>query len=206
MMAKILIAEDERDIRDLITLTLRFAGHEVVATPNGEEAFLKAQEVTPDLYSGLRWRHIGPPGNRASAVVGVPGDPMVSFIGAASGGVWKTTDGGLNWKPTFDDQPAQSIGAMAIAPSDPNIVWVGTGEDNNRQSSSWGAGVFKSTDGGLSWTRMGLEETRHIGRVVIDPDDHEVVYVAADGHLWGPNPERGVFKTTDGGATWTHVL
>ena len=86
------------------------------------------QEVTPDMYDGLRWRHIGPPGNRASAVVGVPGDPMVSFIGAASGGVWKTTDGGINWYPTFDDMEAQSIGAMAIAPSDPNIVWVGTGE------------------------------------------------------------------------------
>ena len=122
-----------------------------------------SQEVTPDLYSGLRWRHIGPPGNRTSAVVGVPGDPMVSYIGAASGGVWKTTDGGNNWYPTFDDQEAQSIGAMAVAPSDPNIVWVGTGEVWVRSNISIGNGVYKSTDAGETWEHMGLDLTGRIG-------------------------------------------
>ena len=165
-----------------------------------------AQEVTPDLYSGLRFRHIGPPGNRTSAVVGVPGDPMVSYIGAASGGVWKTTDGGINWTPTFDDQPAQSIGAMAIAPSDPNVVWVGTGEVWVRSNISIGNGVYKSTDAGETWEHMGLDLTGRIGRVVIDPRDPDIVHVAAIGHSYGPQPERGIFRTTDGGKTWEHTL
>ena len=165
-----------------------------------------AQDVTPDLYGGLRWRHIGPPGNRASAVVGVPGNPMVSFIGAASGGVWKTTDGGINWEPTFDDQPVQTIGAMAVAPSDPNIVWVGTGEAWVRSNISIGNGVYKSTDGGDSWEHMGLDLTGRIGRVVIDPRDPDIVHVAAIGHAYGPQHERGVFRTTDGGKTWEQTL
>ena len=165
-----------------------------------------AQEVTPDLYSSLRWRHIGPPGNRASAVVGVPGNLMVSFIGAASGGVWKTTDGGINWEPTFDDQPVQTIGAMAVAPSDPNIVWVGTGEAWVRSNISIGNGVYKSTDGGDSWEHMGLDLTGRIGRVVIDPRDPDIVHVAAIGHAYGPQHERGVFRTTDGGKTWEQTL
>ena len=165
-----------------------------------------AQQITPDLYSGLQFRHIGPPGNRTSAVVGVPGDPMVSYIGAASGGVWKTTDGGINWKPTFDDQPAQSIGAMAVAPSDPNIVWVGTGEVWVRSNISIGNGVYKSTDAGESWEHMGLDLTGRIGRVVIDPRDPDIVHVAAVGHSYGPQRERGIFRTTDGGKSWEHTL
>jgi photosystem II stability/assembly factor-like uncharacterized protein len=165
-----------------------------------------AQQVTPDLYSGLSWRHVGPPGNRTSAVVGVPGDPMVAYIGAASGGVWKTTDGGINWTPTFDDQPAQSIGAMAVAPSDPNIVWVGTGEVWVRSNISIGNGVYKSTDGGDTWEHMGLDLTGRIGRVVIDPRDPDIVHVAAIGHAYGPQKERGIFRTTDGGKTWEHSL
>ncbi len=165
-----------------------------------------AQELTPDLYDGLRWRHIGPPGNRASAVVGVPGDPAVSFIGGASGGVWKTTDGGNNWYPTFDDMEAQSIGAMAIAPSDPNIVWVGTGEVWVRSNISIGNGVYKSTDGGETWNHMGLDLTGRIGRVVIDPRDPNIVHVAAVGHSYGPQQERGIFRTTDGGETWEQTL
>lgn len=165
-----------------------------------------AQGVTSDLYSGLRWRHIGPPGNRTSAVVGVPGDPMVSYIGAASGGVWKTTNGGDDWYPTFDDQEAQSVGAMAVAPSDPNIVWVGTGEAWIRSNISIGNGVYKSTDAGETWEHMGLDLTGRIGRVVIDPRDPDIVHIAAIGHAYGPQEERGIFRTTDGGKTWEHTL
>jgi len=164
------------------------------------------QQIDPDTYSGLLWRHVGPHGNRTSAVVGVPGDPMVSFIGAASGGVWKTTDGGNNWYPTFDDEEAQSVGTMAVAPSDPNIVWVGTGEPWIRSNISIGNGVYKSTDGGESWEHMGLDLTGRIGRMVIDPRDPDIVHVAAIGHSYGPQQERGIFRTTDGGETWEHTL
>jgi photosystem II stability/assembly factor-like uncharacterized protein len=131
---------------------------------------------------------------------------MVSFIGAASGGVWKTTDGGNNWYPTFDDMEAQSIGAMAVAPSDPNIVWVGTGEPWIRSNISIGNGVYKSTDGGETWVHMGLDLTGRIGRVVIDPRDSDIVHVAAIGHSYGPQRERGIFRTTDGGETWEQTL
>ncbi len=112
----------------------------------------------------------------------------------------------MNWEPIFDDQPNSTIGDIAIAPSDPSVVWVGTGEPNNRQSSSWGAGIFKSLDAGKTWTHMGLKDTHHIGRIVIHPTDPNIVYVAALGHLWGANKERGVYKTTDGGVTWTQSL
>lgn len=165
-----------------------------------------AQTITPELYSGLHYRYIGPPGNRASAVVGVPGDPMVYFAGGASGGVWKSTDGGLNWRPTFDDQPVQSIGSLAIAPSDPSVVWAGTGESWVRSNISIGNGVYKSTDGGERWTHMGLDATGRIGRVVIDPRDPDIVHVAAIGHGYGPQRERGVFTTRDGGRTWEQTL
>jgi photosystem II stability/assembly factor-like uncharacterized protein len=165
-----------------------------------------AQQVTPELYSGLNYRFIGPPGNRTSAVVGVPGDPMVYYVGAASGGIWKSIDGGLNWEPIFDDQPVQSIGALAIAPSDPNVVWAGTGEAFIRSNISIGNGVYKSTDAGKTWQHMGLDLTGRIGRVVIDPRDPDIVHVAAVGHSYGPQQERGVFRTTDGGETWEHTL
>jgi photosystem II stability/assembly factor-like uncharacterized protein len=131
---------------------------------------------------------------------------MVYYIGASSGGIWKSTDAGLNWEPVFDDQPAQSIGAIAIAPSDPNIVWAGTGEPWVRSNVSIGNGVYKSTDAGRTWKHMGLDETGRIGRVVIDPRDPDVVHIAAIGHGYGPQQERGVFRTTDGGATWEHTL
>ena len=165
-----------------------------------------AQEVSPDVYSQLKFRFIGPPGNRASASVGVPGDPMVYYIGGASGGVWKSTDGGINWEPIFDDQPAQSIGTISIAPSDPNIVWVGTGEVWVRSNISIGNGIYKSTDGGKTWKHMGLEKTGRIGRIVIDPRDPNIVMAAALGHCYGPQQERGIFRTTDGGKTWERVL
>jgi photosystem II stability/assembly factor-like uncharacterized protein len=127
-------------------------------------------------------------------------------VGTASGGVWKTTNNGTTWEPIFDKESVSTIGDIAIAPSDPSVVWVGTGEPNNRQSSSWGDGAYKSLDGGKTWKKMGLEATRHIGRIVIHPKNPEVVYVAALGHLWGANPERGVYKTSDGGKTWSQVL
>ncbi|MGH9348585.1 MAG: WD40/YVTN/BNR-like repeat-containing protein, partial [Vicinamibacterales bacterium] len=129
----------------------------------------QAARVTPELLTRLPYRHIGPVGNRVSAVAGVPGDSNVYYAGAASGGVWKTTDGGAHWAPVFDDQPVQSIGALAVAPSDPNIVWAGTGEDCIRSNISLGNGIYKSTDAGQSWTHMGLDRTGRVGRIVIDP-------------------------------------
>ena len=165
-----------------------------------------AQQITPDMYSSLRYRHIGPDGNRTSAVVGVPGDNMVYFVGAASGGIWKSDDAGLNWRPVFDDHPAQSIGNLAIAPSDPAIVWCGTGEPFIRSNVSIGNGVYKSVDGGESFKHMGLDLTGRIGRIVIDPHNPDIVIVGALGHCYGPQRERGVFRTTDGGQTWNQTL
>ena len=165
-----------------------------------------AQQITPEIYQSLRYRHIGPPGNRTAAVVGVPGDPLTYYIGASSGGVWKSSDAGTTWTPVFDDQPAQSIGALAVAPSDPNIVWAGTGEAFIRSNVSVGNGVYKSTDAGKTWKQMGLEKTGRIGRVAIDPRNPDIVLVAALGHCYGPQKERGVFRTRDGGKTWEQVL
>jgi photosystem II stability/assembly factor-like uncharacterized protein len=159
-----------------------------------------------DPYAPLSYRFIGPPGNRTSAVVGVPGDPNTYYVGAASGGVWKSSDGGAHWKPVFDDQPAQSIGAIAIAPSDPNVVWVGTGEPFIRSNVSLGNGVYRSTDAGKTWTHVGLEKTGRIARVVVDPRDPDVAFVAALGTCYGPQPERGVYRTKDGGRSWERVL
>jgi len=170
------------------------------------QLLLLAKEITPDVYRVLRYRHIGPPGNRTAAVVGVPGDPLTYYIGASSGGIWKSTDGGEHWLPIFDDQPAQSIGALAISFSDPNIVWAGTGEAFVRSNISIGNGVYKSTDGGQTWQHMGLEKTGRIGRIIIHPQNPNLVYVAAMGHCYGPQKERGVFRTKDGGKTWEHVL
>jgi photosystem II stability/assembly factor-like uncharacterized protein len=160
----------------------------------------------PDVYSRLHWRYIGPEGNRISAVAGVPGDPLVYYAGSASGGIAKTTDGGVHWDQIFDDQPVQSIGSLAVAPSDPNIVWAGTGEAWIRSHISVGEGIFKSTDAGKTWTRVGLEKTGRIGRVIVDPANPDIVLACALGHAYGPQPERGIFRTTDGGKTWTRTL
>jgi len=165
-----------------------------------------SQEITPDLYSHLSFRYIGPPGNRTAAVVGVPGDIQTYYIGTSSGGIFKSEDAGLNWKPVFDDQPVQSIGALAIAPSDHSIVWAGTGEAFVRSNISIGNGVYKSSDAGKTWQHMGLDLTGRIGRVVIDPQNPDVVFVAAMGHCYGPQQERGVFRTRDGGKSWERVL
>ena len=160
------------------------------------------------LLERMVFRSIGPAtmGGRVDDFAVLEKRPSVYYAGVATGGLWKTTNNGTTWEAVFDHQDVVSIGAVAIPPDNADLVWVGTGENNNRQSSSWGGGVFKSTDGGKSWKNMGLTESRHIGRIVIDPVEHDVVYVAAAGHLFGPNKERGVFKTTDGGATWSQVL
>src|SRR5438128_3295492 len=132
--------------------------------------------------------------------------PKTFYIGAAGGGVWKTTNGGVTWQSVSGGLGSETVGDLAVAPSDSNTVWVGTGEKNSLRSQYWGDGVYKSTDGAKSWTKMGLADSRSIGRIVIHPTGPDTVYVAALGHLCGPNPERGVYKTTDGGKTWTRVL
>ncbi len=167
---------------------------------------LQAQQSNRDIAGALRYRYIGPVGNRLTSVVGVPGQPNIYYVGAASGGIFKTIDGGAHWDPIFDDQPVSSLGSLAIAPSDPNIVWAGTGEAWIRSHISVGQGIYKSTDTGKTWTLMGLEKTGRIGRIVIDPRNPDIVLVAAMGHAYGPQPERGVFRTADGGKTWERVL
>ncbi|MDQ6799656.1 MAG: hypothetical protein M3041_02340, partial [Acidobacteriota bacterium] len=159
-------------------------------------------------FKPLKFREIGPAvmGGRIDAFAVVESNPDIIYVGTASGGVLKSTNGGTTWDPVFDDQPTSTIGDIAVSQSDPSVVWVGSGESNNRQSSSWGNGVYKSLDGGKTWQHVGLDETRHIGRIVISPTDPNTVYVAAAGNLWGPSKDRGVYKTTDGGATWKNVL
>jgi photosystem II stability/assembly factor-like uncharacterized protein len=173
-----------------------------------------AQAVSPldtAALKGLKWRNIGPANTSGRIsdieVTRVPGAPDAIYLGTASGGVFKSVNNGMSWQPVFDTVDALiSIGDVGVTPANPNLVWVGTGEANNRNSENWGDGVYKSVDGGRTWKDMGLKDTRHIGRIVIDPTDPNTVYVAAVGHLWGPNAERGVFKTTDGGASWKKVL
>jgi photosystem II stability/assembly factor-like uncharacterized protein len=177
-----------------------------ITTGNGRAQTTTASPLTLDH---LEWRHIGPAsfGGRIDDIEAVAGNPSVIFVGTASGGVFKTVNNGVTWMPVFDrDATALSIGDIAIAPSDPNLIWVGTGEPNNRQSSSWGDGVYKSLDGGETWNHMGLRATHHVGRVAIHPSNPDVVFVAAMGHLWGPNSERGLYRTKDAGKTWQKVL
>lgn len=167
---------------------------------------LTAQELKPEHMKQLEFRHIGPVGNRVISVAGIPEDPMVYYVGAASGGIWKTTDGGLDWKPVFDDQSVHSIGALALAESDPEIIYAGTGESFIRSNVSIGNGVYKSTDGGENWEYLGLKETSRISRIVVHPENPDIVYVAALGHGFTPQQQRGIYKSTDGGQSWKHVL
>lgn len=163
------------------------------------------QESTQDAF---RFRFVGPiVGNRVSAIAGIPGDASTYYAGAASGGVWKSTDGGNQWAPIFDKQSAQAIGALAVAPSDPNVVWAGTGEAwVIRDSDVMGNGVYKSTDAGKTWILSGLLDTGRIGRIIVNPKNPDIVFACAVGRATGPQQERGVFRTTDGGASWTRVL
>jgi photosystem II stability/assembly factor-like uncharacterized protein len=166
-----------------------------------------AQSHPPSLFDGMKWRLVGPfRGGRAEAVAGVVGDPATYYFGAVAGGVWKTTDGGASWSPIFDNEPVASIGAIALAPSNPGIIYVGTGEQCLRNEISYGNGVYKSLDGGKTWTNIGLRDSRHIAKILVDPHNPDIVYVAAIGHAFGPNEERGVFRSSDGGKTWQKIL
>ncbi len=163
-------------------------------------------QYTPSAAAALRWRYIGPVGNRVSSVSGVVGDPNTYYAGAASGGLWKTTDGGVHWDPIFDTQAVHSVGALAVSTSNPNTVWAGTGEPWIRSHISVGDGVYKSTDAGRTWTNMGLPQSGRIGRIVIHPGNPDIIFVAAQGFSYGPQRERGLYRTTDGGRTWQQVL
>lgn len=187
----------------ICTLLLMAAGVSFAATGRPQPP----PAIPQSAYGALQWRGIGPfRGGRAVAVAGVPGSPNTFYFGAAAGGVWKTVDAGSTWRPIFDAVSVSSIGAIAVAPSNPAIMYVGTGEGNLRGNVTWGGGVFKSTDGGANWVGLGLEDTRQIGALIVDPKDPNVVLVAAIGHAFGPNSERGVFRSIDGGKHWTRVL
>ncbi|MGD8270388.1 MAG: hypothetical protein PVH69_09445, partial [Desulfobacterales bacterium] len=167
-----------------------------------------AQKVTTEAIQALEWRNIGPfNGGRGTSVLGHPTDPQVFWFGHSSGGLWKTEDAGTYWFPVGDGQfRYASVGAIALYEKDPNIMYVGLGEPQMRQSVSWGDGMYKTVDGGKTWEHIGLDEARQIAKVIIHPDDPNRVYVASMGHAWGPSPERGIFRTTNGGKNWDKVL
>jgi len=213
-----------KPIRSLITLLALAllgafpAARAQTAEPQGsgraEEQASRATRSAPeqagpaDPLENLKFRNLGPAagGGRVTAVAGVPGQPNVYYVGAAAGGVFRTSDGGLSWKAVFEREAVASIGAIAVAPSNPNVVWVGTGEANSRNDMSGGRGVYVSTDGGSTWRFAGLKDAGQISSLVVDPANPNAVFVGAVGRAWGPNPERGVFRTTDGGKTWQKVL
>ena len=165
-----------------------------------------SQEISKSTISDMKFRHVGPVGNRLTSVAGVTDQPMVYYVGAASGGVWKTKDGGLNWFPIFDGQEVHSIGAVAVAPSNPMVVYVGTGESSIRSNVSIGDGVYKSVDGGETWEHIGLKNSGRISRIIVHPDDPDKVYVGALGHAYSPQRDRGVYVSHDGGSSWKHTL
>ena len=182
-------------------LALLSSGARLLAGPDAPK------QIDPKLFQELRWRSIGPfRGGRVLAVTGVRGQPDTYYFGSVGGGVWKTDDAGRTWKPIFDSQPVASIGAIAVAPLDANIIYVGSGEADMRSSISVGNGMYKSTDAGKTWKQIGLSDSRQIGRILVDPHDANRVFVAALGHAYGPNQERGVFRSKDGGTHWQKVL
>jgi photosystem II stability/assembly factor-like uncharacterized protein len=198
----------ERPLTPPLMPSLRILGALLAAVPAAALAQRPAASPEAEAIRRLQWRSIGPANNagRISVVTGVPGDPTTYYVAGAAGGIAKTTNGGATFRQIFDGQDVLSIGAIAVAPSDPNIIYVGSGEGDPRNSTSFGDGMYKSTDAGNSWTKIGLDDTDRIKRVVVDSRNPDVVYACALGHAWGPNEERGVFKTTDGGKTWKKQL
>ena len=189
-----------RTVRLMIGVTLLAPSSGVMSQETGANQY----------FQHIQWRHVGPAvfGGRVPDVEAVPDNPAVIFVAGSTGGIFKTTNNGVTWKPVFDEAGTTlSIGDMAIAPSDPLVIWVGTGESNGeQQAGSLGDGVYRSLDGGETWQHMGLRDTRFIHRVAIHPTDPDIVFVAATGHRWGPNEERGLYRTLDGGRTWEKVL
>ena len=180
----------------------------LLATLMASAPALSAQAVSPQTLAGLRARDIGPAtmSGRVVDLAVVEANPSTFYVASATGGVWKTTNNGVTYTPVFEREATHSVGAIAVSQVDTNQVWVGTGERGNRQSNSWGDGVYQSTDGGKTWRNVGLQQSHHVGRIAIHPQDPNTVLVAAMGHLWGPNEERGLYKTTDGGGSWRRVL
>lgn len=188
----------------LLILTLGFLSAEAKKEKEDD----KKQILNPSLFNGLTWRSIGPAfvsGRIADFAVN-PENHSIYYVAVASGHIWKTTNNGITFSPVFDNYGVYSIGSLAMDPNNNNVVWAGTGENNHQRALGYGNGVYKTIDGGKSWKNMGLKESRHIGEILIDPRNSNVVYIAAEGSAWGPNEERGVFKTTDGGKTWDNVL
>ena len=178
-----------------------------LAAPFATLTTLSGQDLDPEILSAFRWRQVGPANmsGRVTDVEGIPSPSKTFYVASAAGGIWKTTNNGTTFRPLFQDERVVAMGDIAIAPSDSMQIWAGTGEEDSRNSISPGGGIYKSTDGGLTWELKGLEATEHIGRIVVHPDDPNTVWVAALGALWRSNPERGLYKTTDGGDTWELV-
>ena len=180
-------------------------GHAINGTAQPQPGPLS--QLDPALLNSLKWRNIGPyRAGRTRAIGGVPSEPNVFYIGVCNGGVWKTNDYGRTWEPIFDHEPTGSIGAIAVSPSDPNVVYVGSGEGLHRPDLSVGDGIYKSTDAGKTWTHLGLRNGQQIPELAVDPKDPNTVFAAVAGHPYGPNPERGVYRSTDGGQNWQKVL
>jgi photosystem II stability/assembly factor-like uncharacterized protein len=167
-----------------------------------------AQSLDTEKLSGMEARNVGPAGmsGRVTSITALEDRPDVIYAGTASGGLWRSNDGGIHWEPLFTDQPATSVGAVAVNQNNPDVIWVGTGEGNPRNSQNEGTGLYKSVDGGETWTRLGLENSRSIHRIHLHPQNGDVAYIGVQGASWAPNEQRGVFKTTDGGETFEKVL